>query len=84
MKNITNILSMLSLTNLLVNATLPCGPAHCGISCTMGQVCKDKKIQMICVENQVAGKEDVCCKNFSCSGKASTCIVQMLQIFRQD
>ena len=72
MKTITNnILFMLSLTILLVDATLPCGPAHCDISCTMGQMCKDKKIQMVCVENQVAGKEDVCCKNFSCSGKAS-------------
>jgi len=61
----------------MVEATASCGPAHCEISCVEGKMCKDKAVQMICIPQKVLGKEDVCCKNYSCSDeekddKAST------------
>lgn len=67
MTNITSLFLMASLTYLVVDASTPCGPKHCGITCAIGQVCKDKK--MICVENPDQGKEDVCCREHSCTGK---------------
>merc|ERR1712083_208391 len=44
-----------------------CGPTHCDINCGSGQICKDKK--MTCQEKPADGKNDDCCKNFSCTGK---------------
>eukprot|EP00090_Calanus_glacialis_P005740 TRINITY_DN14445_c0_g1_i1.p1 TRINITY_DN14445_c0_g1~~TRINITY_DN14445_c0_g1_i1.p1 ORF type:complete len:106 (-),score=30.03 TRINITY_DN14445_c0_g1_i1:116-433(-) len=67
MTSITSLLLMVSLTYLVVEASTPCGPKHCGITCAVGQVCKDKKL--ICVESPDLGKEDVCCSAHSCAGK---------------
>merc|ERR1712083_1216760 len=45
---------------LLRNAVLTCG-----ISCTAGQICKDKK--MLCTPEPAKGKDDECCKSYSCT-----------------
>merc|ERR1712126_146413 len=49
------------------DATAPekCGPDHCGISCTAGQICKGKKIQ--CTPEPAKRKDDPCCQDFSCT-----------------
>merc|ERR1712083_682587 len=49
------------------DATAPekCGPDHCGMSCTAGQICKDKK--MLCTPEPAKGKDDECCKGYSCT-----------------
>merc|ERR1712002_1295061 len=60
---------LLSLTLALATAEVEvCGPAHCDINCVAGQQCtKIKKIA--CQEDPSKGKNDECCKSFSCSGK---------------
>merc|ERR1712243_372715 len=42
-----------------------CGPAHCDINCGSGEICKDKKL--VCEPKPALGKNDECCKGYSCS-----------------
>merc|ERR1711875_14066 len=60
---------LLSLALSLATAEVEvCGPDHCEQTCGTGQKCnKIKKIA--CEEDPSKGKNDECCKSFSCSGK---------------
>merc|ERR1712142_788972 len=69
MRKFLSMLLLLSLTYLMVEATTPCGPDHCELSCEEGKVCKDKTPQQICIPQKRLGKEDVCCEKYSCSDK---------------
>merc|ERR1711887_37133 len=59
---------LLSLALSLASAEVEeCGPPHCDLNCLSGQICKDKKI--VCQPTPAAGRNDTCCKGFSCTDK---------------
>merc|ERR1712202_88676 len=63
--NKMTLLPMFLLLSLASAEVEECGPPHCDLNCVSGQIRKDKK--SVCQPTPAAGRNDTCCKGFSCT-----------------